>query len=91
MVNFAIYTGICYILGFTLVENSQEVFSQARIETLYTGSNLNVYVFLIFFCSYFQVLLVASSFMSPAESKSFTNINRVRMFGKQEHCFYFLC
>lgn len=29
----------------------------------------------------FQVLLVASSFMSPAESKSFTNINRVRMFG----------
>ena len=31
---------------------------------------------------FFQVLLVASSFMSPAESKSFTNINRVRMFGK---------
>ncbi|CAH3032814.1 unnamed protein product [Porites evermanni] len=29
----------------------------------------------------YQVLLVASSFMSPAESKSFTNINRVRMFG----------
>lgn len=29
----------------------------------------------------FQVLLVASSFMSPAESKSFTNTNRVRMFG----------
>jgi len=29
----------------------------------------------------FQVLLVASSFMSPAESKSFTNVNRVRMFG----------
>lgn len=29
----------------------------------------------------YQVLLVASSFMSPAESKSFTNTNRVRMFG----------
>lgn len=29
----------------------------------------------------FQVLLVASSFMSPAESKSFTSTNRVRMFG----------
>lgn len=29
----------------------------------------------------YQVLLVASSFMSPAESKSFTNVNRVRMFG----------
>ena len=36
-----------------------------------------------YFLSFFQVLLVASSFMSPAESKSFTNVNRVRMFGKQ--------
>ena len=35
------------------------------------------------------MLLVASSFMSPAESKSFTNINRVRMFGKQGHFFIF--
>ena len=26
---------------------------------------------------------MASSFMSPAESKSFTNVNRVRMFGKK--------
>lgn len=29
----------------------------------------------------YQVLLVASSFMSPSESKSFTNTNRVRIFG----------
>lgn len=29
----------------------------------------------------YQVLLVASSFMSPAESKSFTNINKFRTFG----------
>ena len=29
-----------------------------------------------------QVLLVASSFMSPADSKAWTNTNRVRMFGK---------
>ena len=30
----------------------------------------------------YQVLLVASSFMSPAESKSWSNTNRVRMFGE---------
>ncbi|XP_074633138.1 DNA repair protein XRCC1-like [Acropora palmata] len=30
---------------------------------------------------HYQVLLVASSFMSPSESKSFTNTNRVRIFG----------
>lgn len=29
----------------------------------------------------YQVLLVASSFMSPSEGKSFTNTNRVRIFG----------
>ena len=29
-----------------------------------------------------QVLLVASSFMSPADSKAWNNTNRVRMFGK---------
>ena len=29
-----------------------------------------------------KVLLVTSSFMSPAESKSWTNTNRVRMFGE---------
>ena len=29
----------------------------------------------------FQVLLVASAFMSPSESKAWSNINRVRMFG----------
>ena len=29
----------------------------------------------------FQVLLVASAFMSPSESKTWSNINRVRMFG----------
>ncbi|XP_032237711.2 DNA repair protein XRCC1 isoform X2 [Nematostella vectensis] len=32
----------------------------------------------------YKVLLVTSSFMSPAESKSFTNINRVRMFGSDK-------
>ena len=30
----------------------------------------------------FQVLLVASAFMSPSESKTWSNINRVRMFGR---------
>jgi DNA-repair protein XRCC1 len=30
----------------------------------------------------YQVLLVTSSFMSPSESKSNSNTNRVRMFGK---------
>ena len=30
----------------------------------------------------YQVLLVASSFMSPSDCKEWTNINRVRMFGK---------
>ncbi|CAB4039699.1 DNA repair XRCC1-like, partial [Paramuricea clavata] len=34
--------------------------------------------------SEYQVLLVASSFMSPAESKSGTNNNRVRMFGLEK-------
>jgi DNA-repair protein XRCC1 len=32
----------------------------------------------------YEVLLTASSFMSPAESKSWTNINRVRMFGRDK-------
>lgn len=32
----------------------------------------------------YQVLLVASAFMSPAESKSWTNTSRVRMFGKEK-------
>ena len=31
----------------------------------------------------YEVLIVASSFMSPVESKSWSNINRVRMFGKE--------
>ncbi|XP_072166365.1 DNA repair protein XRCC1-like [Diadema setosum] len=31
----------------------------------------------------FQVILVASSFMSPVESRNNTNINRVRMFGPE--------
>ena len=31
----------------------------------------------------FSVLLMASSFMSTAESKSWTNTNRVRMFGER--------
>ena len=31
-------------------------------------------------CDY-QVLLVASSFMSPSDSRNWTNINRVRIFG----------
>ena len=30
----------------------------------------------------YQVLLVASSFMSPSDCKGWTNTNRVRMFGK---------
>ena len=30
----------------------------------------------------FQVLLVASAFISPSESKTWSNINRVRMFGR---------
>ena len=33
-----------------------------------------------------EVLLVASSFMSPAESKSWTNPTRVRMFGEHLSC-----
>lgn len=32
-------------------------------------------------CSFFQVLLVTSSFMSPSESRSGANPNRVRIFG----------
>ncbi|XP_003386033.1 PREDICTED: DNA repair protein XRCC1-like [Amphimedon queenslandica] len=32
----------------------------------------------------YEVLVMASSFMSPVESKSWTNINRVRMFGKDK-------
>lgn len=34
----------------------------------------------------YQVLLVSSTFMSPADSKSWTNTNRVRMFGKDKLC-----
>lgn len=33
-----------------------------------------------------EVLLVASSFMSPADSKSWTNPTRVRMFGEHLTC-----
>lgn len=39
----------------------------------------------------YEVLLVASSFMSPSESKSWTNTNRVRFFGKRDkHFSYFV-
>ncbi|XP_028405454.1 DNA repair protein XRCC1-like [Dendronephthya gigantea] len=46
----------------------------AFVEVLVGRASLNDY----------QVLLVASSFMSPAESKSGTNNNRVRIFGPEK-------
>lgn len=41
-----------------------------------------LYCSILFLPVCIKVLLVTSSFMSPAESKSWTNTNRVRMFGE---------
>lgn len=36
------------------------------------------------YCAFSQVLLVTSSFMSPSESRSGSNPNRVRFFGPEK-------
>lgn len=64
-------------------DQDYEVFLQIIIITLPECCNDFISSSLILI-SLFQVLLVTSSFMSPTESRSGTNMNRVRFFGPNQ-------
>lgn len=65
-----------------LSKNWYEEAKNGRYFMLSLITSIIVSVYKYFLC--WQVILVASSFMSPIESRNSTNTNRVRMFGPSD-------